>query len=199
MQNGVGRTGSAPPANTTSAAWRPDEPAIDRMLRSASLDRVMISFVSSPTRGNDAQQAGNAATLVDAPRWDYFTAKPALEYLKLAGESVHFGLRQRSPMPAIRPFDLMPRLRSMLDQANAALAQPFRGVSSGIIWGPLPARPNRHFDTIGGRGGSIPARQADPEATPGGVLFDRRRCMAKMVEHPPLADAARRLPRGSCA
>jgi hypothetical protein len=41
-------------------------------------------------------------------------------------------------MPAIRPFDLMPRLRSMLDQANAALAQPFRGVSSGIVSGLFP-------------------------------------------------------------
>jgi uncharacterized protein DUF3500 len=49
----------------------------------------------------------------------------------MAGESAHFGLRQRPPTPAIRPFDLMPRLRSMLDQANAGLAQPFRGVAGG--------------------------------------------------------------------
>ena len=49
----------------------------------------------------------------------------------MAGESAHFGLRQRPPTPAIRPFDLMPRLRSMLDQANAGLAQPFRGVTGG--------------------------------------------------------------------
>src|SRR5262245_13574202 len=49
----------------------------------------------------------------------------------MAGESAHFGLRQRSPTPAIRPFDLMPRLKSMLDQATARLAEPFRGVSSG--------------------------------------------------------------------
>jgi hypothetical protein len=54
-----------------------------------------------------------------------------MEGLKMAGESAHFGLRQRPPMPASRPFDLMPRLRSMLDQANARLAQPFHGVSGG--------------------------------------------------------------------
>jgi len=57
----------------------------------------------------------------------------------MAGESAHFGLRQRSPMPAIRPFDLPPRLRSMLDQANKGLAQPFRGVGSdGIVAGLFP-------------------------------------------------------------
>jgi hypothetical protein len=49
----------------------------------------------------------------------------------MAGETAHFGLRRRPPTPAIRPFELMPRLRSMLDQANAGLAQPFRGVTSG--------------------------------------------------------------------
>src|SRR5262245_4419836 len=49
----------------------------------------------------------------------------------MAGESAQFGLRPRPPTPAIRPFDLMPRLRSMLDQANVALAQPFRGLSTG--------------------------------------------------------------------
>jgi Protein of unknown function (DUF3500) len=57
----------------------------------------------------------------------------------MAGESAHFALRQRSPMPAIRPFDLLPRLRAMLDQANAGLAQPFRGVGSdGIVSGLFP-------------------------------------------------------------
>src|SRR5262245_40318194 len=57
----------------------------------------------------------------------------------MAGASAHFGLRQRSPTPAIRPFDLLPRLRSMLDQANASLAQPFRGADSGgIVSGLFP-------------------------------------------------------------
>src|SRR5512138_1672037 len=55
----------------------------------------------------------------------------------MAGESEHFGLRQRPPTPAIRSFELMPRLRSMLDQANVALAQPFCGVSSGALVGGL--------------------------------------------------------------
>jgi hypothetical protein len=57
----------------------------------------------------------------------------------MAGESAHFGLRQRSPMPATRPFDLLPRLRSMLEQANAGLAQPFHGIGSdGIVSGLFP-------------------------------------------------------------
>ena len=51
----------------------------------------------------------------------------------MAGESAHFGLRKRPPTPAVRPFELMPRLRSMLDHANAGLAQPFRGLISGAI------------------------------------------------------------------
>src|SRR5215471_13040631 len=51
----------------------------------------------------------------------------------MAGESAQFGLRPRPPTPAIRAFDLMPRLRSMLDHANAALAQPFCGCRAGPI------------------------------------------------------------------
>src|SRR5580704_16531488 len=51
----------------------------------------------------------------------------------MAGESAHFGLRKRPPTPAVRPFELMPRLRSMLDHANAGLAQPFRGLIGGGI------------------------------------------------------------------
>jgi hypothetical protein len=51
----------------------------------------------------------------------------------MAGESAHFGLRERPPTPANRPFDGVPRLRSMLDRANAALAEPFRGVMAGRI------------------------------------------------------------------
>src|SRR5262249_35551900 len=62
----------------------------------------------------------------------------------MAGESAHFGLRQRSPMPAIRPFDLPPRLRSMLEQANKGLAQPFRGVGSdGLVAGLFPLARSR--------------------------------------------------------
>jgi hypothetical protein len=51
----------------------------------------------------------------------------------MAGESAHFALRQRPPMPAVRPFDLAPRLRSMLEMANRELAQPFRGVTRGQL------------------------------------------------------------------
>jgi hypothetical protein len=49
----------------------------------------------------------------------------------MAGESAHFGLRERPPTPAIRPFDLPPRLQPMLDRARAGLAEPFRGVAIG--------------------------------------------------------------------
>ena len=34
-------------------------------------------------------------------------------------------------MPAIRPFALPPRLRSMLERADAGIAEPFRGVTDG--------------------------------------------------------------------
>ncbi len=49
----------------------------------------------------------------------------------MAGESAHFGLRERPPTPAIRPFDLPPRMQPMLDRAQAGLAEPFRGVAVG--------------------------------------------------------------------
>jgi hypothetical protein len=51
----------------------------------------------------------------------------------MAGESAHFGLRERPPTPATRPFELPPRLRPMLDRAHASLAEPFRGVAFGEI------------------------------------------------------------------
>jgi hypothetical protein len=46
----------------------------------------------------------------------------------MAGESAHFGLRHRPPTPAIRPFELPPRLTPMLERAKAGLAEPFRGI-----------------------------------------------------------------------
>jgi len=49
----------------------------------------------------------------------------------MAGETAHFGLRQRVPTPAIRPFDLPPFLKAMFDRGQAALAEPFHGVSNG--------------------------------------------------------------------
>src|SRR2546426_812881 len=41
----------------------------------------------------------------------------------MAGESVHFGLRERPPTSAVRPFDLPPRLKPMLDRAHSGLAE----------------------------------------------------------------------------
>jgi hypothetical protein len=49
----------------------------------------------------------------------------------MAGESAHFGLRQRPPTPAIRPFELPPRMQPMLDRARAGLAEPFHGIGTG--------------------------------------------------------------------
>src|SRR5262245_17213426 len=81
------------------------------------------------------------------------------------------------------------------------------GARAAVSWrqqrwdgpGPIPLHPNRHFDRVGGGGGSIPVHHFDPGATPGGVLCYRRRGMAKMVEYTSLADAARDLPRRSRA
>jgi hypothetical protein len=48
----------------------------------------------------------------------------------VAGESAHFGLRHRAPTPAIRPFDVPPRLQPMLERARVGLAEPFRGIGA---------------------------------------------------------------------
>ena len=48
----------------------------------------------------------------------------------MAGESADFGLRERPPTPAVRPFDLPPRMMPMLDRAKAGLAEPFRGIAT---------------------------------------------------------------------
>ncbi len=55
----------------------------------------------------------------------------------MAGETARFGLRPRGPTPTIRPFDLPPGLKDMLDRGRAALAEPFRGIagSHGIVPG----------------------------------------------------------------
>jgi hypothetical protein len=49
----------------------------------------------------------------------------------MAGESAHFGLRERPPTPALRPLDLPPRLKPVLDRAHGGLAEPFRGIATG--------------------------------------------------------------------
>ena len=49
----------------------------------------------------------------------------------MAGETAHFELRKREPTPAVRPFDVPPRLKPMLDRAHTALAEPFRGIAEG--------------------------------------------------------------------
>jgi Protein of unknown function (DUF3500) len=49
----------------------------------------------------------------------------------MPGESTRIGLRERPPTPAIRPFQLPPRMQPMLDRAIAGLAEPFRGITAG--------------------------------------------------------------------
>ena len=49
----------------------------------------------------------------------------------MAGESAHFGLRDRAPTPAVRPFELPPRLQPFRERANSGLAEPFRGIAGG--------------------------------------------------------------------
>jgi Protein of unknown function (DUF3500) len=55
----------------------------------------------------------------------------------MAGESARFGLRERPPTPAVRPFELPPRMQPMLDRAKTGLAEPFRGITTdgGIVPG----------------------------------------------------------------
>ena len=47
----------------------------------------------------------------------------------MAGESAQFGLRDRPPTPAVRPFELPPRMQPMLERAKTGLAEPFRGIA----------------------------------------------------------------------
>jgi Protein of unknown function (DUF3500) len=56
----------------------------------------------------------------------------------MAGETAHFDLRKRRPTPAVRPFDVTPTpiLKSMLDRAHSALAEPFRGIAVGAEFVP---------------------------------------------------------------
>jgi uncharacterized protein DUF3500 len=51
----------------------------------------------------------------------------------MAGETAQFALRKRGPVPATHQFDLPSGLQAMLDRANAALAEPFRGISEGNV------------------------------------------------------------------
>jgi hypothetical protein len=55
----------------------------------------------------------------------------------MAGESAQFGLRERPPTPAVRAFELPPRMQPMLDRAKTGLAEPFRGIitDGGIVPG----------------------------------------------------------------
>ncbi|HEY1542737.1 MAG TPA: DUF3500 domain-containing protein [Xanthobacteraceae bacterium] len=61
----------------------------------------------------------------------------------MAGETAHFGLRPRPPVPAVRPFELPPMIKAMRDRGEAALAEPFRGITGagGIVPGLFAREP----------------------------------------------------------
>src|SRR5215472_9107137 len=61
----------------------------------------------------------------------------------MAGETAHFELRKRESTPAVRPFDVPPRLKPMLDRARTALAEPFRGIAEGTAIVPGLFAPER--------------------------------------------------------
>jgi hypothetical protein len=67
----------------------------------------------------------------------------------MAGETAHFNLRNREPTPAVRPFDVPPRLKAMLDGAHAALAEPFRGIAEGSDIVPGLFAPERTGASLG--------------------------------------------------
>src|ERR1700730_6313312 len=58
----------------------------------------------------------------------------------MAGETAHFGLRKREATPAIRPSNTLPRFKPIVERAQAALAEPFRGIApgSGLVPGLFP-------------------------------------------------------------
>jgi hypothetical protein len=64
----------------------------------------------------------------------------------MAGETARFGLRPRGPVPAVRPFDLPPGLKAMLDRGQAGLAEPFHGIAGGntIVPGLFAREPTGH-------------------------------------------------------
>jgi hypothetical protein len=62
----------------------------------------------------------------------------------MAGETAHFGLRNRLPTPAVPPFEVRTGvLKSMLERAAAARGEPFRGIAGtrGIVPGLFAREP----------------------------------------------------------
>jgi hypothetical protein len=109
----------------------------------------------------------------------------------MAGETAHFNLRNREPTPAVRPFDVPLRLKAMLDGAHAALAEPFRGIAEGsdIVPGLFaPERTGVSLASLLEAAGSFLAALT-PEQRKAACFADRRRGLAQLVKHSPLADA----------
>src|SRR5215472_14294329 len=117
----------------------------------------------------------------------------------MAGESAHFGLRQRPPTPAIRPFELPPRMQPMLDRARAGLAEPFHGIGTGPGGAITPG-----VFTTGESGASLAPLVAAARAFLTSLSASQRQAASRftigddawpaMVKYSPLADASRRLP-----
>ena len=114
----------------------------------------------------------------------------------MAGESAHFGLRHRAPTPAIRPFELPPRLQAMGERAKSGLAESFHGIApdgklasgvfsiekTGISLAPVMEAARAFLATLS------PAQRSATS------FRHRRRGVADVVQHPSVGDAARRLP-----
>src|SRR5262245_34527253 len=168
------------------------------MLRSASFATVMLSSPAQQGEGCPASWKCGPGLLTPPNR---------LTLRQNPLGAPEDGRRVRALRPAAEVADAGgPAVRSAAPaeiHARSGQCEPCAAVSwRGERWGrrgALPARPNRNFDRLDGASGSIPARQADPGATQGGVLCNRRRGLATMVEYPPVADAARGLSRGSRA
>jgi hypothetical protein len=114
----------------------------------------------------------------------------------MAGESAQFGLRNRPPTPAIRPFDLPPRMTPMLDRAKSGLAEPFHGITTngGIVPGLFAIEKTGVSPSPLMEAARSFLAALTPEQRQAATFAIGDEALAEMVEHPPLADAAWYLP-----
>src|SRR6516164_4311937 len=121
IRNGVGSTGSAPPVNMTSAACVSPQPAIGRIVRSASFDVVMI--LQSPARGDPGHCVWGAA---------HIHLHAGRTHRNSEGETT-------SPLPTFRGSTWSPRPSQLtLPPTRGEVARPIRaGPEEGTPRGPL--------------------------------------------------------------
>jgi hypothetical protein len=85
----------------------------------------------------------------------------------------------------------------MLDRAKSGLAEPFRGIATNggeIIPGPFAINKTGVSLAPAARGRAVVPLWPDRGTAEAGYIRDRRRSLAEMVEHSPLADAPWHLP-----